>query len=184
MGRWWPAALLGALSVAVCAWDLLKEVIFFTSTIVWPQVNNREGTQPHPSTENWIKDLLSMGAIRTRPNQYPSQSVSPIRKLPLASYPSPSEGRQTENHNHRKLTNLITWTTALSNSTKLCIMPRRATQDAWVMVESSDKMWSTGEGNGKPLQYSCLENPMNSMKRDFERDCIKSILWKVLPSIY
>ena len=32
-------------------------------------------------------------------------------------------------------------------------------------VESSDKMWSTGEGNGKPLQYSCLENPMNSMKR-------------------
>ena len=33
------------------------------------------------------------------------------------------------------------------------------------MVESSDKMWSTGEGNDKPLQYSCLENPMNSMKR-------------------
>ena len=33
------------------------------------------------------------------------------------------------------------------------------------MVESSDKMWSTGEGNSKPLQYSCLENPMNSMNR-------------------
>ena len=33
------------------------------------------------------------------------------------------------------------------------------------MVESSDKMWPTGEGNGKPLQYSCLENPMNNMKR-------------------
>ena len=33
------------------------------------------------------------------------------------------------------------------------------------MVESSDKMWSTGEGNDKPLQYSCLENTMNSMKR-------------------
>ena len=33
------------------------------------------------------------------------------------------------------------------------------------MVESSDKTWSTGEGNGKPLQYSCHENPMNSMKR-------------------
>ena len=44
-------------------------------------------------------------------------------------------------------------------------MPYRATQDRWVMVESSDKTWSTGEGNGKPLQYSCLENPMNSMKR-------------------
>ena len=38
------------------------------------------------------------------------------------------------------------------------------TQDGWFMVESSDEMWSTGEGNGKPLQYSCLENPMNSMK--------------------
>ena len=37
--------------------------------------------------------------------------------------------------------------------------------DGQVIVESSDKMWSTGEGNGKPLQYSCLENSMNSMKR-------------------
>ena len=42
-------------------------------------------------------------------------------------------------------------------------MTWRATQDRWVMVESSDKMWFTGEGNGKPLQHSCLENPMNSM---------------------
>ena len=33
------------------------------------------------------------------------------------------------------------------------------------MVENSDKTWSTGDGNGKPLQYSCLENPMNSMQR-------------------
>ena len=44
-------------------------------------------------------------------------------------------------------------------------MPCRATQDRPVMVESSDKTWSTGEGNGEPLQYSCLENPMNSMKK-------------------
>ena len=48
-------------------------------------------------------------------------------------------------------------------------MPCRATQDGWVMVEGSDKMWSIGEGNGKPLQHSCLENPMNSMKRQKER---------------
>ena len=41
----------------------------------------------------------------------------------------------------------------------------RATQDRQVMVESFDKPWSTGERNGKPLQYSFLENPMNSMKR-------------------
>ena len=37
------------------------------------------------------------------------------------------------------------------------------------MVESSDKMWSTGEGNGKPLQYSCLENPKNNMKSQKDR---------------
>ena len=41
----------------------------------------------------------------------------------------------------------------------------RATQDRQVMVESSEKTRSTREGNGKPLQYSCLENPINSMKR-------------------
>ena len=44
-----------------------------------------------------------------------------------------------------------------------------ANQDGWVMVERSDRMWSTGEGNGKPLQYSCLENVMNSMKRQNDR---------------
>ena len=43
------------------------------------------------------------------------------------------------------------------------------TQDGRVMVERSDRMWSTGEGNGKPLQYFCLENPMNSMKRQNDR---------------
>ena len=45
----------------------------------------------------------------------------------------------------------------------------RATQDGQVLVEGSDKMWSTGEGNGKPLQYSCLENPINSMKMQKDR---------------
>ena len=48
-------------------------------------------------------------------------------------------------------------------------MPCGATQDWQVMVERSDRMWSTGEGNGKALQYSCLENPMNSMKRQNDR---------------
>ena len=43
------------------------------------------------------------------------------------------------------------------------------TQDRWVMVESYDKTRSTGEGNGKLLQYSCLENPMNSMKKQKDR---------------
>ena len=44
-----------------------------------------------------------------------------------------------------------------------------ATQDGQVMVQSSDKMWSIGEGIGKLLQHSCLVNPMNSMKRQKER---------------
>ena len=61
-----------------------------------------------------------------------------------------------------------TRTTALSNAMKLS-HARRATQDGRVMVERSDGMWSTGEGNGKPLQYSCLENPMNSMKSQNDR---------------
>ena len=48
-------------------------------------------------------------------------------------------------------------------------MPCGDTQDRQVMVERSDRMWPTGEGNGKPLQYSCLENPMNIMKRQNDR---------------
>ena len=61
-----------------------------------------------------------------------------------------------------------TRTTTLSNSMKLS-HACGATQDGWVMVERFDRMWSTGDGNGKPLQYSCLENPMNSMKRQNDR---------------
>ena len=108
---------------------------------------------------------ISTCNILLNPEDAP-QSVLPIRKLPWASYPSPSEGRQNENHNNRKLIKLITWTTALSNSMKLWAMPCRVTQDGWVTVESSDKMWPTGEGNGNQLQYSCLLNPMNSMMGD------------------
>ena len=69
--------------------------------------------------------------------------------------------QKTSQSNHTR-------TTALSNSMKLshaCGAP----QDGRVMVERSDRMWSSGEGNGKPLQYSCLENPMNSMKRQYDR---------------
>ena len=69
--------------------------------------------------------------------------------------------QKTSQSNHTR-------TTASSNSKK----PNHAcgaTQDGRVMVESSDTMWSTGEGDGKPLQYSCLENPMNSMKRQKHR---------------
>ena len=81
------------------------------------------------------------------------------KKQDLKSY-----SLQNENHSHRKLIKMITWITALCNSMKLWAVLCRATHDRQVMVESSDYTWSTGEGNGKPLQCSCLENPMNSMK--------------------
>ena len=68
-----------------------------------------------------------------------------------------------------------TRTTDFSNSMKLS-HAHRETQDGWVTVERSDRLWSTVEGNGKPLQYSCFENPMNSMKRQNGR-----ILKEVLP---
>ena len=72
-----------------------------------------------------------------------------------------SYSRKSSQSNHTR-------NTALSNSMKLS-HARRATQDWQVMVERSDRMWSTGEGYGKPLQYSCLENSMNSMKRQNNR---------------
>ena len=69
--------------------------------------------------------------------------------------------QKTSQSNHTR-------TTTLSNSMKLS-HDHGVTQDRQVMVERSDRVWSTGEGNGKPLQYSCLENPMNSMKRQNDR---------------
>ena len=69
--------------------------------------------------------------------------------------------QKTSKSNHTR-------TTALSNSVKPS-HARGATQDRRVMVERPDRMWSTGEGNDKPLQYSCLEKPMNSMKRQNDR---------------
>ena len=69
--------------------------------------------------------------------------------------------QKTSQSNHTR-------TTALFNSMKPS-HAFRATQNGQVMVERSDRMWSTGEGNGKPPQYSCLENPMNSMKRKNDR---------------
>ena len=76
---------------------------------------------PDPCLCQRLLDLrfTEHGPAHQNKTQFPLQSVSPIRKLPLASYPYPSEGRQNENHNHRKLIQLITWTIALYNSMKL-----------------------------------------------------------------
>ena len=90
----------------------------------------------------------------------PSKTVGVARGHQRADTLKPYS-QKTSQSNHTR-------TTALSNSMKLS-HARGATQDGRVMVESSDKKWSTREGNGKPLQYSCLENPTNSMKRQNDR---------------
>ena len=70
----------------------------------------------------------------------------------------------------------------MTNSMKLS-HAHRATQDRWVMVERSDRMWSIGEGNGKSLQYSGLENPMNSMKRQNDRILKEELPRSVVPNM-
>ena len=90
----------------------------------------------------------------------PSKMVGVARRHQRANTLKPYS-QKTSQSNHTR-------TTALSNSMKLS-HACEATQDGLVMVESSNRMWSTGKGNGKPLQYSCLENPMNSMKRQNDR---------------
>ena len=90
----------------------------------------------------------------------PSKMVAAARGHQRADTVKPYS-QKTSHSNHTR-------TTALSNSMKLS-HARGATQDGWVMVERSDRMWSTGEWNGKPIQYSCLENPMNTMKRQNDR---------------
>ena len=90
----------------------------------------------------------------------PSKMVGVARGYQRADTLKP-HSQKTSQSNHTR-------TTALSNSMKpshAC----RATQDGRVMVERSERMWSTGEGNGKPLQYYCLENPRNNMKRQNDR---------------
>ena len=101
------------------------------------------------------KEILQVQGKRN-----PSNMVSVVRGHWRADTLKPYS-QKTSQSNHTR-------TTALSNSMKLS-HGRGATQDGRVMVERSDRMWSTGEGNGKPLQYSCLENPMNCMKRQTDR---------------
>ena len=90
----------------------------------------------------------------------PSKTVGVARGHQRANTLKPYS-QKTSQSNHTR-------TTALSNSMKLS-NAHGSTQDGWVMVERFDNIWSTGEGNGKPLQYSCLENPMNTMKRQNDR---------------
>ena len=98
----------------------------------------------------------------------PSKLVGVARGHQRADSLKPYSQKTSQNHPR---------TTALSNSMKLS-HARRATKAGRVMVERSDRMWS-GEGNGKPLQYSCLENPMDSMKKQNDRILKEELLRSV-----
>ena len=92
----------------------------------------------------------------TQGKRNPSKIVGVARGHQRADTLKPYS-QKTSQSNHTR-------TTALFNSMKLS-HAHGATQDGQVMVERSDTMWYTGEGNGKPLQCSGLENPINRMKR-------------------
>ena len=134
----------------------------------------RGGSEEIPLVQGKEQQLRFAGAAMKR---YPTSKVREtqvrwqvlqegIRGQTLKPY-----SQKTSQSNHTR-------TTALSNSMKLN-HAYGATQDTRVMVERmverSDRMWSTGEGNGKPLQYSCLENPMNSMKRQKDNTPSRSV---------
>ena len=90
----------------------------------------------------------------------PSKTVGVARGHQRADTLKPNSQKTSQSDHTR--------TTDLSNSMKLS--HARGATPRQVMVERSERMWSTlGEGNGKPLQYSCLENPMNNMKRQNDR---------------
>ena len=96
----------------------------------------------------------------TQGKRNPSKTVGVARGLQRADTIKPYSQKTNQSN--------YTRTTALSNLMKLS-HAHGGTQDVWVMVKRSDRIWSTGERNGKPLQYSCLENPMNSMKRQNDK---------------
>ena len=121
------------------------------------------GGEERPLIQGREQQLRLAGAamkIYPTPKRNPDKMVGVARGHQRADTLKPYSQKSNQcNH---------TRTTDLSNSMKLSDA-HGATKDGWVMVERSDRMRSTGEGNSKPLQYSCLENPMNRMKRQNDR---------------
>ena len=97
-------------------------------------------------------------------------SPPPVGKPEKASYPHASEGRQNENHYHRKLTKLITWTTTLPNSMKLWAMKCQATQERWVMVKSLDKDGPLEKGMGKTTSAFLPWEPHEQYEKETRYD--------------
>ena len=106
---------------------------------------------------------LELSAYPWNP-QY-NRAAGPSQQEACTAYcPHPSEGRQNETHNHRKLTKMIPFITTLHNLMKLWAILCRATQDdgSWWRVLTKCGPLEKGMAT---LQQSCLENPVNSMKR-------------------
>ena len=165
----WPATGSEALTITVLGASACCHKSFWRrSPLLLTQFDLRpnytKGTQPHPSQKIGLKIYWAWSCPPEQDPAFPIANPFHQEASTSLSYSS-IRGKTEWKPQSQKSTKLITWITALSNSMKLWAMPDRATQFGQVMVESSDEIWSTGEENGKPLQYSCLENPMNSMKR-------------------
>ena len=136
---------------------MLSFSIAWTKNFQLSKLGSEKGEEPEIKLGTFTASYRKQGNSRKTST---SVSFPSIRNLLQASDPYPSEGRQKENHNQRKLPNWSHGSQPCEWNYEPChIGPPK------VMVESSDKTWSTAEGNGKPLQQSCFENPMNSMKR-------------------
>ena len=104
---------------------------------------------------------------RSEQDPVPPQSVSPIRNFhkPLILIHQRADrkpqSQKTNQTSHGPQPCLTQW-----NYEPCCVRPLKMDGSWWRVLT---KMWSIGEGNGKPLRYSCLENPMNSMKRQKDR---------------
>ena len=123
VGQQRPAVGSGALNIAVLGaivcWLCPFEGGHHNSyhSLALGQTTGREHNHTHHQKIG-LK-ISEHGPTHQSKTQFSLEPVPPIRKLPQASYPHPSVGRQNENHNHRKLTKLMKWITALSNSMKL-----------------------------------------------------------------
>ena len=141
--------------------------------MIWATISSRSYfCWLYRSSPSWLQTIqkIQLKTYWSWPHPSDQEPVSPIdslshQEVSISLFSLSIRGQTEWKPKSQKTNKLITWITALSNSMKLWPRPCRATQDGRVMVESSDKTWSSEEGNGKPFQYSCLETPMSSMKR-------------------
>ena len=185
VGQKRPAAGAGALAAAVLGgtnWH--KSFLEVTNSPAIEPVDSRTEFKNSKQQTGWEHSPTHQEIIKLKiywawpcppkqdsvlPTASPSSEILPkplilIQQSIDRSKNSNPTAYRTKNLRYRDITKMTTWITALCNSVKLWAMPSRATQATWVIMESYEKLWSIRKGNDKPLQYSCLKNPMNIMK--------------------